>query len=490
MKPRLLLLPLLALGQLASANNVTLGVPAVSGSNITFTIAWENSWNTNLAPANHDAVWVFLKRQSCTDNLWNHALVSTGNVHSVTGGVLQVVPVTDGRGVFVRRSSIGSGNISTATVTLVLQTPANGVDNFQVFGVEMVGVTQGDFRIGMGGDYQFYGLTITSANQSAGLGAVGNYNCCNWGCSQPLPPTFPLGWNSFYSMKYEVSQEQYAAFLNSLTYTQQTTRMAANPNAAVGTLALTTPTQIFRNGLRIQVVGVSNNTPAVIGCDLNANGVFNEAADGQNIACNFLAWADLAAYLDWAALRPMTEFEYEKVCRGSDVPPFPDYAWGTNLLLQASSTSLNNAGQASETSTAFGSGLCAYGVSGIPSNGPLRCGFAAGAATTRMQAGASWFGAMDMSGNVWEQCIGGRGFDFSGFTAANGDGSIHWSGAATMSGWPLNGGGESGGAILRGGGCAEGPSQIRVSDRWGILNNANQGRVWTIGGRGVRSHTF
>jgi hypothetical protein len=107
-----------------------------------------------------------------------------------------------------------------------------------------------------------------------------------------------------------------------------------------------------------------------------------------------------------------------------------------------------------------------------------------------MQAGASWFGAMDMSGNVWEQCIGGRGFDYSGFTAANGDGSIHWSGSATVGGWPLNGGGENGGAIIRGGGCAEGPNQIRVSDRWGILNNANQGRVWTIGGRGVRSHTF
>jgi len=486
MSPRSLLLSLLVLSTPAWANNLNIGVPAVAGNTITFTIAWDNSWNTSLAPNNWDAVWVFVKRQSCTDNVWAHAQVSTASVHTVTGGVLQVDPVTDGRGVFVRRSAVGAGNIATATVTLVLQTPANGVDNFQVFGIEMVSVPQGDFRIGLGGDYTFNNMNITSTIQAAGIGAQGNYICCGWGCPASLPGTFPLGWNNFYVMRYEISQEQFASFLNSLTYTQQSGRMAANPAAAVGTLAIANSGMVCRNGLRIRTSGVANNTPAVIGCDLNNNGVFNEAADGQNIACNHLAWSDLTAYLDWSALRPMTEFEYEKACRGPDAPPFTDYAWGTNQLLQATSGSLTNAGQASEASTAFGPGLCAHGAPDNAASGPLRCGFAAGA-TTRTQAGATWYGAMDMAGNVWEQCAGGHQSNYSGFTTANGDGTLHWSGVTSVAGWPMSGG-DGGGAIIRGGYYAGPWNQLRVSDRAGITTNANQGRHHHIGGRGARSY--
>jgi formylglycine-generating enzyme required for sulfatase activity len=330
-------------------------------------------------------------------------------------------------------------------------------------------------------------MTITEAIQSAGLGTWPNYINNNWASTTALPANFPLGWNNYYIMKYEISQEQYGAFLNSLTYEQQANRMLASPNAAVGTLALTTAGSMNRNGLRIMVPGVSNNTAAVVGCDLNGNGLFNETADGQNIACNYLSWGDLAAYLDWSALRPMTEFEFEKACRGIDTPiTVPDYAWGPNFLAQASSASLSANGEPAEASTTTGAGLCAYGESGAI-NGPLRCGFAAGATTTRLQAGAGWYGVMDLSGNVMEQCIGGRNFNYSGFTAANGDGSLHWSGLATTSGWPTLGGGLNGGAIARGGAWNTPSLQLAVSDRYHILENVNQGRNAGVGGRGVRS---
>ena len=103
----------------------------------------------------------------------------------------------------------------------------------------------------------------------------------------------------------------------------------------------------------------------------------SEAADGQNIACNWLQWTDLTAYLDWSALRPMTEFEFEKVCRGPNTAIANEYAWGTTNLVQAQSGALTNAGATNEVSTASGSGLCAYGINST-ANGPLRCGFAAG----------------------------------------------------------------------------------------------------------------
>jgi formylglycine-generating enzyme required for sulfatase activity len=476
------------------ANNLVIGTPTVVGNNIAVTISWDNSWSTTVTPANFDAVWVFVKRQACSDNLWGHALVSTvsGN-HAVSGGVLQVDAVTDGMGVFVRRSSTGNGNIATATLTLALQTAANGTDNFQVFGMEMVNIPQGDFFIGDNGGsgsgqngWGFRSVLITNAIQTAGIGAANVYQPSSHGSTTGLPSTFPLGWNSFYSMKYEISQQQYASFLNSLTFTQQLARTNFNPASAVGTYAIASAANPSRNFIKIKTSGVSAITPAVYGCDLNNNGVFDEASDGQNIGCNWLAWSDLMAYLDWAALRPMTEFEFEKICRGAAPAALNgEYAWNSVAITQALSSSLNNAGQVSETSTASGNGLCAYGGSST-ANGPLRCGFAAGVATNKAQAGGAWFGVMEMSGNVWEQCLGGYNGNYSAFTTACGDGALTAAGAANTAGWPASGGGNGGGGIIRGGGYDAPAAFATISDRGNMTYNGNQGRVQSIGGRGVR----
>ena len=54
-----------------NANNVEITGTSVSGNNITFNISWENSWYANVAPANWDAVWVFVKYQDCLFLLYN-----------------------------------------------------------------------------------------------------------------------------------------------------------------------------------------------------------------------------------------------------------------------------------------------------------------------------------------------------------------------------------------------------------------------------------
>jgi formylglycine-generating enzyme required for sulfatase activity len=478
------------------ANNLNIGTPVVVGSNLQFTISWNNSWNTSITPSNWDGVWVFVKRQNCSDNLWSHSLLSTvSSNHSVAGGILQVDAVADGMGVFIRRSAIGNGDIATALVTLSLQTAANLSDNFQVFGMEVINIPQGDFFIGDNSNgvgngsgsnsWGFRSQLITNAVQTAGIGNAVNYQPSTHGSTSPLPSTFPLGWNSFYSMKYEISQDQYVSFLNSLTFTQQLARTNFNPASAVGTYAIANSGTPVRNGIKIRTSGVSAITPAVYGCDLNNNGVFNEAADGQNIACGWLSWSDLMAYLDWAALRPMTEFEYEKICRGTSPSPIPyEYAWNAISITQATASSLNNAGQASETSTAAGNGLCNYG--GGPGAGPLRCGFAAGAATNKAQAGGAWYGVMEMSGNLWEQCVGGYNFNYSAFTNACGDGTLTAAGAANTPNWPVSGGGQAGG-VLRGGSYGDAAIYQTISDRVQMTNNANQNRNNpSVGGRGVR----
>ncbi len=472
------------------ANNLIIGSPTVVSGDLQFTIQWDNSWNTVVGPGNHDAVWVFVKKQVCGGNQsWDHAPLSnvSGN-HSVTGGVLQVVAVNDGVGVFIRRSTTGNGNISSSTVTLALQTAANSVDNFQVFGIEMVNIPTGNFILGEGvSQYSFNGTTITAATQAAGFANANAYQSSGYGSTSALPAAFPQGFNSFYCMKYEVSQEQYVKFLNSLSFNQQVGRTNISPASAIGSWPIQNASpNNARNGIRIMTPGVATTTPAVYGCDLNVNGTFNEAADGQNIACNWLSWQDLMTYLDWVGLRPMTEMEYEKVCRGSGVPAVAnEYAWGSTNLLQATSGALTNGGQGSEVSTASGNGLCAFGSSNSTTFGPLRCGFSAGAATNRVQAGASFYGVMDMTGNVFEQCVGGYNFNFSSFNGLNGDGTISANGFFNTANWPISGGGQSGG-IARGGSFNSGVNELKISDRGTMTNNFNQSKQAVVGGRGVR----
>ena len=487
------------------ANNVQIGVPVLSGSNLSFSISWENSWYISTGPANWDAVWIFVKYQDCADNLWQHAgLSTTGSDHSVTTTTVQVDVVSDGKGVYIRRSGYGQGTIATATLTVKLTSGASASNNYQVFGIEMVQIPQGDFYVGDGtggslgygfGDATYAPVLITNNIQNVtGITAAALGPPASTGLpSQALPITFPMGWNSFYCMKYEISQEQYMRFLNSLSYDQQVYRSAASPNSSAGTQALSGGT-VSRNGVKIQISGTPNNIPAIYMCDLNGNGTANESTDGQNVACNWLKFSDILAYLDWAALRPMTELEFEKVCRGSLSPVAYELAWGSATILQTTSSSLNNSGANNETSTISGVGLCAYNAAST-SNGPLRCGFAATATTNRSQSGGSYYGVMDMTGNVVEMALNVNGGNLCcghcaagvapAFTNATGDGTLTWFGDANSPLWSTN----STCWMPRGGDWYDSsvlPPQ--TSDRI----NANEDnytfniRTLTSGGRGVR----
>jgi formylglycine-generating enzyme required for sulfatase activity len=275
-------------------------------------------------------------------------------------------------------------------------------------------------------------------------------------------------------MKYEISQEQFCTFLNALSYEAQALRTATSPNSAVGTLAIASAANPCRNEIRISTSGTANNVPAIYATTL------------PMVACNYISWGDLIAYLDWAALRPMTEFEFEKICRGTSVPIASENAWGTTNLLQAQSSALTNAGLANEISTASGSGLCAYGANNM-ARGPLRCGFGATAATTRVQSGSSFYGVMDMSGNANEQCIGGYNYNYSSFTTANGNGELNSIALADVPGWPSLGGGQNGGVVRGSNWHTATPQDLNISDRGQMSQNSNSIRDHRFGGRGVRN---
>jgi formylglycine-generating enzyme required for sulfatase activity len=496
------------------ANNLNIANTSFNSSDntVTFTISWENSWRLSSGPSNWDAVWVFVKRQACSNtNEWASQLLSTNAAdHVASGAVLTVDATSDGLGVFIRRASTSTatGNISATTITLKFNTTASGTnpiittganDNFKVIGLEMVYVPQGSFYLGDGrssntnnfsnGDNGGTALLIDANKQNAGLG-VSTVYCRTFtlGCPSALPSTFPLGYNGFYCMKYELAVSAYVDFLNCLSYDQQATkhakRGAVYPNA-VGSLI----TEAWNaNNVRVVQAGIYNTKPAV----------YTQSAYSYYRPMHQLNWQDLAAYLDWSGLRPMSEFEFEKACRGNNGvnannPVANEYPWGNTTISQA--TSANNHGGANELIGQAGQqGVSQYSYADWQNFSPMRSGGpAAYPSASRTQAGATYYGIMEMGGNVWEQCVGGgSGYDYSTFTIANGDGALTNLGLANVTGWPVNGGSNSG-TIMRGGSFNYSADNVRVSERIyyaGDALNNNSNTAWSVGGRGVRTISY
>lgn len=468
-----------------SANNVQITGTSVSGSNVTFNISWDNSWYANVAPANWDAVWVFIKYQDCNTRLWAHAGLSTLSSDHTAASPLQVDPVTDGKGVFIRRSAFGGGNISSTTVTLKMTIPA-GTYNYKVYGIEMVNVPQGAFKIGdatVSGALSEYDVTSDGALTSSILG--GSPAAAN------APVAYPAGFNSIYCMKYEISQEQYVDFLNALTYNQQKAHTVNDPISAPNTYAMSTAYS-ERNGVKISVSGNNSAIPAVYVCDAT-NGNENSIDDGQNVAMNYLNWSDVSAYLDWSALRPMSELEYEKICRGANQPRVAgEYPWGTTDISAVYPANVQNLLKPNEKYNTAVNGLCnisyvsAYYLISFPS--ALKVGFSTSGTSGRASASASFYGTMEMAGNVNDMVVN-LSSEGVVFTGALGDGNLLPNGDSNVTSWPSStstGIGFKGGAYDTnpGGYTNTGYIYARVSDRSFIYNGSTT--RGSGGGRGVR----
>ena len=479
------------------ANNVKIwNAKVIDKTHIAFDISWENSWSlpANTAPGNQDAVWVFIKYNQSNAS-WQHLNISTNSAdNTVSGNSLSVIPGSDGKGLFIERTDTGIGNIDSTHVVVKWtdSLSASALYSFRVFGIEMVYVPQGSFYLGDSVANHTFSLgdkpapyLINSENiipigkDSLSLADTGTYAPYS-----AIPATYPKGYNGFYCMKYEISQWQYASFLNCLNYTQQKSRTVLSPASASGTFAFSSSTA-SRNGIVIANPCTDSSTPAIYACNADDNSLFDDTTDGQDRACNFLGWADVAAYLDWAALRPMTEMEFEKICRGPVYPVKGEFAWGTALITDGNTVTNDGSPEESVSETPpAGYGLARYFSLKGPL-GPMRCGFAGGAHEGRLQMGASYYGVMEMSGNLWEDCINvdSMGLTFSGI---NGDGNLSATGDANVLNWPgLNGIG----AGYRGGAFESSITgafrDLAVSDRY-YAELAPNLRRNTSGGRGVR----
>jgi len=496
---------------LVYANNIKVSSTILTGRNtatrdvqIQFNLTWENSFFLNSGSSNYDAAWVFVKYKVGLNGDWNHASLSRagGNIVPSYASLSQ----SDNKGVFIYRNNVGSGTFSLTGIQLRWNYGIDGVADdskiyIKVFAIEMVSIPKSTFVLGSGAQNtgEFRQANDVSVNGSATTFTVTNSvitvqgnnsssssnnlstrlgfgNDLSSGTSTAsLHVDFPTGYSDFYCMKYEITQGEYRDFLNTLSYTQQASRTSNPPNSTIGTGAFTTSGS-YRNGIEIKESGIASTSPAVYACDATNDNVFDQSNDGSGTACNYLSWDDLAAYLDWAALRPMSELEYEKICRGSATPIANEYAWGN-----AASTNLDNILNTFQSNEVSNTANANAVMNNAYSSGPVRVGIFATATSSRVDAGSSYYGVMEMSGNLWEQVVPISNASARAFSYNTGDGILSSNGDANVSTWP-----SAANIGIRGGSFNSSGSLNYLSDRTNI-NSGNSSRNNNIGGRGVKA---
>ncbi|MBX2933399.1 MAG: hypothetical protein KF825_04085 [Ferruginibacter sp.] len=428
---------------------ITAGPLSTHYTQVNYDIAWQNSWRTSTNESNYDGCWIFVKYRKQSTSVWQHATLNTTGQVIPTGSVIKIS--ADGKGAWMYRNADGIGNVNWTAAGLRWNYGTDGVlDNenveVRVYAVEMVYVPQSPFNLGNSSNetYKFRdGLVdtwfpVTSENAiNCGTNAGELYADTYFDNTGTIPAAFPKGYNAFWSMKYEFSRQQVVDFLNTLDQTNANARNSVGATGLVPNMVVTEP---------------------------------ERAADLFSIQ-NFLAW------LDWAAMRPMTELEYEKACRGGNNLPSPlEYAWGNTTI--SAITTASNQGAANET---WATGNANYaGGPGVP----MRCGALATATSNRTSSGATFYGIMEMSGNYGELVVHAGNTTGRSFNGIHGDGVLSATAEANTLNWqsPSN----NYAMATRGGAYISGPTSLRICDRSsGTLDYASLYGLFN--GRAVRT---
>ena len=413
------------------ANNLKIGTPSFSNKqtttlDVSFSVSQSNTFstptNTCSTDTAKDCAWIFMKYSTNSKTgPWNHCTitgVSSGDDASTT-----IQSVSDSKGVFIfanaNRSQWTSGN-----VTVRWNFGADGLGStlpseirFRVMGIEMVYISTGSYVYNVGG-------IGGSGSNNFGAGSqvvVASTGDVPTGCSN----NWPNGYRAFYLAKYEVSQRQYADFLNTV-----------DPNGTSGS-AYYDVTQYNQNQYYI-----------LIDISRQIGDRYFVASGMDNIGCNCMSDSDSKAYAAWSGLRPMTEMEFERAGRGCNNTNI--WPWG-NVDPSSGNTQDNRSGTSYHCELYYAN--CVIGSNVGPVGQYLSGLNISGSPQTRTsaQTGASPYGIADLSGNDNEEVIR---CDYT-TTPTNGTGQI------SSGTWQLY--------LIRGGNYGDNAGIQKISDRSGTL---------------------
>ena len=351
---------------------------------IHFDVTWENSWRTSSNESNYDGGWIFVKFRKSGTYDWRHCTLDQSQFTSGAGATF-VVP-NDGKGAFIHRSADGIGNVSFSGNQLTWLYGDDGVLDgdsveIKVFALEMVYIPEGQYYLGSGSSTETNCFMDGNSNVPylvSGPGEIvtgitsGQLNVNGGGANgTPIPSTYPNGFNAFWIMKYECSHQQFADFLNHLT----------------------------------SILATTHNTSS----NFTGSSYPNLSSSTPDRAYNNLGVAQLIAFADWSGLRPFSELEFEKACRGMNIDPVQnEFPWGTTTIVKLESTQISNGGLPTESVQSPYLANAAYkSTNGASGPGrPVRVGlFARATGSTRELSGATYYGVLNMADNVQEITI-------------------------------------------------------------------------------------
>jgi formylglycine-generating enzyme required for sulfatase activity len=459
---------------------------------IAFDVAWDGAWKNEI---NCDGIWLFAKFRAGQGE-WRHVtlknetpVVFDYDDHAPPGFSSGTTEMADDigmwvadtcKGVIVFRRS-GQGDVCLKQVRIVwdyagdeLHEAQLGDIEIQVFGMELVYVPEDGHEVGdplgtNGPANCFYtypdgGAYSIVSETAIVVDARAHHLYCDQDNPRSrddvpftVPDTFPKGYRAFWCMKYGLSTRQYVDFLNTLSRRQQNARTMSDISGDTIDhyhVMTDTATEYLRQS--IVCPGKNNGTEIPVR--------FYTYAPQR--ACSVMGWGDIAAYAAWSGLRPITELEFEKACRGPEKAVASECAWGTaeagrvdtfdgpdgsGLERKIPTTGLVNA--------CFGGGIAPFKAAAGQAEaehpgfeGPVSCGLFANSRhegyPARINDGASYYGIMELSGNLWEPCVtighpAGRRFK-----GTHGEGRLNPDGNAEMADWPDQSGAGTG---VRGG---------------------------------------
>lgn len=483
------------------ANNITVQKVSIVDTNrvaktasVRFSISWENSWRDSI---NWDAAWIFIKFRESKDSVWHYRHLTLSGIGNNTSGLgntnMKFAFPPDNKGVFYYRQEMGSGNINMDSVKLFWNYGADGVTAIEgvevkIFATEMVYVPAGGFCIGDGNgtirssnSFQlknapnnFVALTdkwsplintFININQSgiddaslysSGIRISGLDGMDITGDKIAEYPDFPTGYRSFYCMKYEVSQGQYADFLNTLSIRDSSN--SAYSMYIADTITLKKVNYKYKMALRgldpffsSVPVDVQRNTILLDTVAARYTVTRPDRAFGRGNVNYF------SSFSDWSALRPISELEYEKASRGTLAPTYKtypsgitnpsdtitrfwsgfDWAWGNDTSIATyssiiSTLQINGIENGTEIFSNYNIykryiNIGMYGFTGGDGGtGPYRVGIFASDTSSRILSNASYYGIMDFGKNVSQAVVTagnstGRYFSYK----KNGDGYLN-----------------------------------------------------------------
>lgn len=378
---------------------------------VEFWVQWKNAWRN---ARNHDAVWVVVKAMgldAAGEPVARHAkIVSVPKVVTGAAPTMEVRMPADATGFFVQPARAFRGDIRVKVSAKLDPQLMEGIvrDTLRVnaVGFEMVYIPRGAFHAGAAAESELRYGAFHRSNASGGFTGpvpIRSEDAIEVGAAEgalnyrtlkttsylgdgkgPVPAAFPKGFRAFYAMKYELTQGEYAAFLNGIDgYGADTRANFAGPTYYAD-----------RGTIRLQ------------------QGVY--VAERPRRPANFVGWEDGIAFLDWAALRPMTELEFEKAARGPRVPQPGEYVWGT-ADTHAMRRGVRRDGDVGP-------------LDGSGDEGPSE--------QSALRVGASHYWVMDLSGSLWERVVSIGDAAGRAFTGLHGDGDVNAYGDADVPGWP------------------------------------------------------